>query len=94
MVEASSIDRIAMTSAATPKTRRIALRSAATILSMSPPSVDSISTPSTARKRWIGTATETISSPFSLTRTTVDGLPVSAFITSGKAAPVPPGCSR
>ncbi len=88
------MDRIALASAATPKTRRIALRSAATILSMSPPWVDSISTPSTARKRWIGTATETICSPCSLTRTTVAGLPVKAFITSGKAAPLPPGCSR
>ena len=73
MVEASSIDSSAVTRAATPKTRRIALRSAATILSMSPPSVDSSSTPSTARKRWIGTATETICSPFSLTRTIVAG---------------------
>ena len=83
MVEASSIDRIAVTSAATPKTRRIARRSAETILSMSPPWVDSISTPSTALKRWIGTATETICSPCSLMRTTVDGLPVSALMTSG-----------
>jgi len=37
MVEARSSDRMEVTSAAMPKTRRIALRSAATILSMSPP---------------------------------------------------------
>lgn len=39
--------------------------------------------PSTARKRCTGTATETISSPFSVTRTTAPRTPVSAFITSG-----------
>ncbi len=39
------------------------LRSAWTMASMSPASVDSSSTPSTVPKRWIGTATETISSP-------------------------------
>ena len=94
MVDASSSDRMPVTSAATPKTRKMALRSAATILSMSPPWVDSISAPSTARKRCTGTATETIISPCSLTLTTVDGLPDSAPITSGKAAPLPPGCSR
>ena len=38
--------------------------------------VESSSTPSTALKRWIGTATETIVSPCSLTRTRVAGEPV------------------
>ena len=38
----------------------MAKRSAAMIPSMSPPWVDSSSAPRTARKRWIGTATETI----------------------------------
>ena len=50
----------------------MAMRSEAMIASMSPPWVDSSSTPRTARKRWIGTATETIVSPCSLMRTTVD----------------------
>ena len=83
MVEASMIDRSTLTIAATPKTRRMARRSAATILSMSPPWVDSISTPSTARKRCTGTATDTICSPCSLILTTVEGTPVNAFMTSG-----------
>ena len=45
--------------------------------------VESSSTPSTARMRWIGTATETISSPLSLTRTIGAEVPVSAVATSG-----------
>ena len=49
-----------VTSAATPKTRRIALRSARRSCRCRRLAVDSSSTPSTARKRWIGTATETI----------------------------------
>ena len=63
--------------------RTIAQRSEAMILSMSPPCVDSSSAPRTARKRWIGTATETIVSPFALTRTTDFAAPVSAWPTSG-----------
>ncbi len=63
MVDDNSSDRTTLTSVATPKTRMIARRSAWTILSISPACVDSSNTPSTARKRWIGTATETISSP-------------------------------
>ena len=49
-----------MTEAATRKTRRIAKRSAVMILSISPACVERRSAPSTALKRWIGTATETI----------------------------------
>ncbi len=71
MVLASRIDSTIITAAATPNTRRMAMRSAVTIWSMSSPWVDSISEPLIARKpqRCTGTATETITSPRSLTRT-------------------------
>ena len=63
--------------------RTMAQRSEAMILSMSPPWVDMSSTPRTTRKRWIGTATETMVSPFVLTRTMEEGAPLRAPSTSG-----------
>ena len=54
-------------------------RSASTIWSMSPPCVDSSSAPRTARKRCTGTATETMTSPRSLTRTMLAFWPASAL---------------
>ena len=83
MVLARIIDSTMVTAAANSDTRTMPQRSAATILSMSPPRVESSSTPSTARMRWIGTATETTSSPLSLTRTIGTEVPVSAVATSG-----------
>ena len=72
-----------MTSDTTPNTRKTAMRSACTILSISSPSVESRRTPRIARERWIGTATETTSSPFSLRRCAVCGEPASALTISG-----------
>ena len=72
-----------VTAAATRKTRTMAIRSARTMASMSPPWVDSSNVPSTALNRWIGTATETISSPRWDTRTTLAGEPARAASTSG-----------
>ncbi|MNL40141.1 hypothetical protein D3C87_1624660 [compost metagenome] len=83
MVEDNKRESTMLTSVAMPNTRMMARRSACTILSISPACVDRSRTPSTARKRCTGTATETISSPFSVTRTTAPRTPVSAFITSG-----------
>ena len=83
MVLARIIDSTTVTAAANSDTRTMPQRSAATILSMSPPRVESSSTPSTARMRCTGTATETTSSPFSLTRTMGTDVPVRADATSG-----------
>ena len=58
----------------------MARRSASTMSSMSAPCVDSISAPRTARKRCTGTATETITSPRSLTRTMLACRPLSACV--------------
>ena len=44
--------------------------------------------PRTARKRWIGTATETTISFSSLTRTTETEAPFKAAVTSGKSLPL------
>jgi hypothetical protein len=82
IVPASSIDRTTMTPAATKNTFTIASRSASTMSSMSAPCVDSISAPRTARKRCTGTATETITSPRSFTRTMLAWAPLSACATS------------
>ena len=79
MVLASSSDSTIITAEATPPTFRIASRSAVTIWSMSSPWVESISAPWIARKRCTGTATETITSPRSLTRTMLLFWPFSAF---------------
>ena len=76
-----------MTSAATRKICRSEKRSEAMILSMSPPCVDRSSVPRTERKRWIGTATETMVSPSGFWRTTLARTPVSACWTSGKVRP-------
>ena len=67
-----------MTPAATRNTLTMASRSASTMSSMSAPCVDSISAPRTARKRCTGTATETMTSPRSLTRTMLACSPPSA----------------
>ena len=83
MVPASRIDSTTMTPAATRNTLTMASRSASTMSSMSAPCVDSMSAPRTARKRWIGTATETITSPRLLTRTMLACSPSSACDTSG-----------
>ena len=61
----------------------MAQRSDAMILSMSPPCVDMSKTPRTTRNRWIGTATETMVSPFVLTRTIEEEAPLKASSTSG-----------
>jgi hypothetical protein len=58
-------------------------RSAVSIWSMSPGSVDSSSTPHVARTRCTGTATETTSWCFWSTRTMALESPVSAAATSG-----------
>ena len=78
MVRASSIDSTIITAAATRNTFRIAQRSASTIWSMSAPCVESRSAPRTARKRCTGVATETITSPRELMRTTLAFWPPSA----------------
>ena len=83
MVLARITDSTMVTAAANSDTRTMPQRSAATILSMSPPRVDSSSTPSTARMRWIGTATDTTSSPLSLILTMGTEVPVKAVATSG-----------
>ncbi len=70
MVRASRIDSTTMTPSSDEEQLddlRAARRSTAWL--MSPPCVDSSSTPRTARKRCTGTATETITSPPSVTRT-------------------------
>jgi hypothetical protein len=92
MVEASSIDRMAVTSAR--RRRRAGWPSlGGDDLVDVAAWVDSSSTPSTARKRWIGTATETISSPCfgdPHDRAAHAGQRLHHF---GIAAPLPPGAS-
>ena len=59
------------------------LRSSARISSISPGRVDSSSTPCTALRYWIGTATDTICSPLSVTSSIGVTDPLKAMRTSG-----------
>ena len=77
MVPASSTESSTCTPAAIRNTLRIDSRSAATVSSISAPCVDSSSAPRTVRKRWIGTATSTMTSPRSLMRTMLAFWPLS-----------------
>jgi len=63
-------------------------RSLRKTVSISPPLVDSTSAPSTARKRWMGTATDTMISLRSLTLTTLTEAPLREAVTSGKSLPL------
>ena len=86
MVLARNSESAKVTAAAIRNTRKIAQRSEAMMASMSPPWVESRSAPRMARNRSIGTATETIVSPFLLTRTTVLGLPLEGLGDLGNGA--------
>ncbi len=70
------------------KMRTIAQRSAAMIVSMSPPCVDRSSAPLHDCWRRIGTATEMIVSPLALTRTTDCTVPARACVTSARLRPL------
>ncbi len=83
MVPASSSDRMIVTVAATSAIRSIPQRSVATMESISPGCVDSSNTPTVARTRCTGTATEMISWRCASIRTTSAGEPLSAAATSG-----------
>ena len=72
-----------MMAAETRKIRTMAARSETMILSMSSPCVDKSKAPRTARKRWIGTAMETMVSPLESTRTIDCSPPLRARATSG-----------
>ena len=88
MAPARNSDSTIITMAATRKTCSRANRSDAMMVSMSPPCVDSSSTPWTERRRWIGTATETMVSPRALVRTSLERSPAKARWTSGRDLPL------
>ena len=71
IVPASRSESTIITKAATRKTWSSANRSEAMMPSMSPPCVERSRAPLTARKRWIGTATETMVSPRAFAPTTL-----------------------
>jgi hypothetical protein len=83
MVRASTIEASTVAANAISASARMMLRSSARISSISPGRVDSSSTPWVAFRYWIGTAMETICSPFSLTSSMGVAHPLSAMRTSG-----------
>ena len=83
MVRASRNEASSVAARATSARPRMLLRSSARISSISPGRVDSSSTPCTALRYWIGTATDTICSPLSVTSSIGVTEPFSARRTSG-----------
>ena len=93
MVPARRKESTVITIAATRKTRKRPMRSFQISASMSPPWVDSRSTPRTVRKRWIGTPTETMVSPARFSATELEIAPESAVVTSRPTLPGVPASS-
>ena len=83
MVRASRKEASRVAPKAVSASTRMTFLSSDRISSISPGRVESSSTPCTALRYWIGTASDTICSPFSLTSSIGVVEPVSAMRTSG-----------
>ena len=83
MVRASRNEASSVAAKAVSASAMMTLRSSDSTSSISPGRVDSSRTPCTALRYWIGTASDTICSPFSLTSSMGVVEPLKAIRTSG-----------